>query len=72
MTKQHKAFRKALQHFGGNQSKMAEAIGTTQSRLSYVLRKENALPPDLVLATEAATGITRHDLRPDIYPRETA
>jgi DNA-binding transcriptional regulator YdaS (Cro superfamily) len=30
------------------------------------------VPPLRVLAVEAATGVSRHDLRPDLYPRETA
>lgn len=29
-------------------------------------------PSGRVLAIEAATGVSRHDLRPDIYPREHA
>ena len=28
------------------------------------------MPAEYVLRTEAATGVSRHDLRPDIYPRE--
>ncbi|KNH02633.1 hypothetical protein J121_417 [Qipengyuania citrea LAMA 915] len=28
------------------------------------------LPAEYVLRVEAATDISRHDLRPDIYPRE--
>lgn len=35
---------------------------------STVLRWErNGAPPDRVLAIEAETGISRHDLRPDIF-----
>ena len=30
------------------------------------------VPAIRVLAVEAASGISRHDLRPDIYPRESA
>lgn len=64
----HKAVRRALAHFDNNQSKMAEAIGTSQQRLSYILARKNPLPAELVLATEKATGISRHELRPDLYP----
>lgn len=28
------------------------------------------VPPDWVLTVEAITGISRHELRPDLYPRE--
>lgn len=68
----NKALQKALAHFDGNQSRMALAIGTSQQRLSYILQKDNPLPAELVLPTEKATGISRHALRPDLYPREKA
>lgn len=32
--------------------------------------KKRPLPPEHVLKVEAATGISRHELRPDIYPPE--
>ena len=60
----------ALETFGGNQSAFARAIGTSQQLVSYWLRNNKALPAEFVLPTEAATGISRHDLRPDLYPRE--
>lgn len=31
----------------------------------------NKVPAERVLAIEKATGISRHELRPDIYPVET-
>jgi DNA-binding transcriptional regulator YdaS (Cro superfamily) len=34
--------------------------------------KSKKVPADRVLAIEAASGVSRHDLRPDIYPREEA
>ena len=34
------------------------------------LRKGQPLPPEHVLKVEAETGVSRHDLRPDIYPPE--
>jgi DNA-binding transcriptional regulator YdaS (Cro superfamily) len=66
------AFKKALAHFKGNQSAFAKAVGTSQQRISYVARCGNSCPPDLVIATERATGISRHTLRPDLYPIEAA
>lgn len=30
------------------------------------------IPPTRVLEIERVTGISRHDLRPDLYPRERA
>jgi DNA-binding transcriptional regulator YdaS (Cro superfamily) len=63
---------RALAAFDDNQSRMADAIGMSQQLISYRLRKGLSLPAEYVLATEKATGISRHDLRPDLYPREDA
>lgn len=51
---------------------MARLIGVTQPSVWAWLDKEKPLPAEYVLAVEAATGISRHDLRPDIYPRPEA
>lgn len=56
----------------GSQSAFARLIRQAQPTIYGWLRKGKALPPEHVLAVEAATGISRHDLRPDIYPREAA
>lgn len=66
----HLVFKNALQLFGGNQSAMARALLTSQQRISYIVRHGTPCPPDLVLPCERATGISRHELRPDLYPRE--
>lgn len=64
------ALSRALAHFDNNQSRFAEAIGTSQQLVSYWIRNGKLLPAEHVLETEKATGISRHELRPDIYPRE--
>jgi DNA-binding transcriptional regulator YdaS (Cro superfamily) len=56
----------------GSQSKFAAAVGTSQQLVSYWLTNRKALPAEFVLPAEAALGISRHDLRPDIYPKEQA
>lgn len=57
----------------GSQSAFARRIGRSQSTVHDWLADEKPLPAEHVLAVEQATGISRHDLRPDIYPRpETA
>ena len=66
------AFSKALAFFDGNQSAMAKAIGTSQQRISYIVARGNRCPPDLVIPVERATGISRHVLRDDLYPREAS
>jgi DNA-binding transcriptional regulator YdaS (Cro superfamily) len=68
----HSALKRALSRFDGNQSRFAAAIGTSQQLVSYWIRNGKELPAEFVLKTEAETGISRHDLRPDLYPREDA
>lgn len=56
----------------GGQSKLARICGCTQGAVWQMLNKGEAqLSHKFVLKVEAATGVSRHDLRPDIYPRET-
>lgn len=54
----------------GSQVAFGRIVGKRQSVIHDWLRKGRPLPSELVFAVEAATGISRHDLRPDIYPRE--
>lgn len=53
----------------GSQSAFGRLIGKRQSTVAQWL-KAGRLPPEHVLAVEEATGVSRHDLRPDIYPDE--
>jgi DNA-binding transcriptional regulator YdaS (Cro superfamily) len=52
------------------QTELAGKLGLTQGAISQWLRKR--VPADRVLAIERATGgkVTRHELRPDLYPVE--
>lgn len=54
----------------GSQSALARMIGTSQATVWKWLHRGLAVTPRLVLVIEARTGISRHDLRPDLYPRE--
>lgn len=56
----------------GSQSAFGRIVGRNQSTVHDWLSLEKPLPAEHVLTVEAATGISRHDLRPDIYPREAA
>ena len=56
----------------GSQSAFARLIGRDQSTVHEWLRNSKPLPPEHVRKVEAATGISRHVLRPDIYPPEEA
>lgn len=67
-TMSHEAFKRALAKADNNQSAFASAVGTSQQRVSYLLKHEKPCPAELVLKTEQVYGIPRHELRPDIYP----
>lgn len=56
----------------GSQSAFARLIGVSQPTVWAWLNEGKSLPAEHVLKVEADTGISRHDLRPDIYPRENA
>ena len=56
----------------GSQSSMARHLGVSQHAVWRWLKEGKPLPGEHVLKVETATGVSRHDLRPDLYPRETA
>lgn len=63
---------KAIEVAGG-QKPLADLIGTTQSQVWYWLeRSKQGVAPKFVLPIERATGISRSELRPDLYPAESA
>lgn len=75
------ALREAVEWAGG-QTPLARAIaavqppGRTKVKQQHVwhwLNVSRSVPADHVLAIEQATGghVTRHELRPDLYPLET-
>lgn len=63
-----KPIKRAVELAGG-QAALARIVGVTQPTVWAWLRK-GEMPAEYVLATERATGISRHALRPDIYPRD--
>ena len=64
------AIQRAVDQAGG-QAALARLIGTSQQLVFYWVKQRRAAA-EHVLKIEEATGISRHDLRPDIYPREDA
>jgi DNA-binding transcriptional regulator YdaS (Cro superfamily) len=52
----------------GGQARLARILGLSPTTLNSWLRRGTRLPAEHVLAIEAALGIPRHELRPDIYP----
>ena len=62
----------AIERAGG-QSSLARRIGTTQGPLWYWLKKsKRGVPAEFVLPIERETGVSRGDLRPDLFPVEVA
>jgi len=54
----------------GGQLALAKKIGTSQSRVWNWLNRDSRIPAEFVLPIERATGVSRHELRPDLYPLE--
>jgi DNA-binding transcriptional regulator YdaS (Cro superfamily) len=54
----------------GDQSKLGRALGVAQATIWRWLNQSKQMPAEYVLRAEALYGVSRHDLRPDIYPRE--
>ena len=58
--------------FKGNVSALARALGLTPQTVGAVLRKGSRVPASWCVKLERLSNgrISRHDLRPDLYPRE--
>ncbi|WP_338445930.1 YdaS family helix-turn-helix protein [Pelagerythrobacter marensis] len=64
------AFALAVERIDGGQTAMGKLCGKTQGAVSKRLAAKREIWAENVRDVEAATGISRHDLRPDLYPRE--
>ena len=49
---------------------MAADLGVSQPTISNWMCRSKRMPAEHVLTAERIYGVSRHDLRPDIYPRE--
>lgn len=67
----HDALVRALEAVGG-QAALARAAGVSQPSVWHWVHKSKRVPAEYVLAVETASGVSRHDLRPDLYPRDEA
>lgn len=65
----HLAFRRAIEAAGGIPA-MARIVDRTPANLYSLVSRERPCPPGLVLKAEKGSGVSRHELRPDIYPVE--
>jgi DNA-binding transcriptional regulator YdaS (Cro superfamily) len=69
---QHESAKRALAtavQAAGSQSALGRLLGVTQRAVWRWVHDDKPLPPQHVLKVEQRYGISRHDLRPDIYPR---
>lgn len=55
----------------GTDAALAEHLGISREAVNQWKRKKKRAPVERVLAIEGFTGVSRHLLRPDIYPRES-
>jgi DNA-binding transcriptional regulator YdaS (Cro superfamily) len=54
----------------GGQSALARVLGCTPQNVQRWCAS-GRVPAERVLSVERATGVSRYELRPDIYPHET-
>jgi DNA-binding transcriptional regulator YdaS (Cro superfamily) len=54
----------------GSQAEIARIAGVSTTAVWKWVQSSKRVPAEFVRKIEAATGVSRHDLRPDIYPRE--
>lgn len=70
-----KSAQKAIKAAGG-QTALAKLLSKETGKVISQWRVQkwtyNGIPPLLVLPVERVTGVPRWELRPDIYPRDTA
>ena len=62
-----RAMEKAIREAGGIAA-LAEALGVSRTAI-YQWREQGKVSYKRVLRVEELTGVSRHELRPDIYPR---
>lgn len=67
------ALERAIAEAGG-QSALARKVGRKQGHVWHWLHKSKQVPAELVIPIERATDgkVTRHELRPDLYPADEA
>jgi|GEM_PF-3264457 len=61
---------KAAVAAAGSQSALALICGVSQAAVWKWVQSSKQMPAEFVLKASAATGVSPHDLRPDIYPRQ--
>lgn len=65
----YEALTRAVELAGG-QAALARAVGVSQPSVWHWVHKSRKAPAEFVLPIEDLTGVSKHDLRPDLYPRQ--
>jgi len=60
----------ACRDTAASDSQMARDLDVTQPRVWRWINQSKQMPGEYVLLAEKLYGVSRHDLRPDIYPRD--
>jgi DNA-binding transcriptional regulator YdaS (Cro superfamily) len=60
----------AAVEIAGSQSALARIANVSSTAVWKWVQSSKRVPPQFVILVEAGTGISRHVLRPDIYPAE--
>lgn len=53
----------------GSQAELARLLGVSSQAINKMLAAKR-VPAERVLKIEEVTGVSRHELRPDLYPEE--
>jgi DNA-binding transcriptional regulator YdaS (Cro superfamily) len=61
---------RAVESTEGGQAAMARLLQVSPQAVSQWVKGKRPVPPRLALKIETATGVSRHDLRPDIFGPE--
>lgn len=58
----------------GSEAALADVVGVKQPSVNYILNKAERVPAEWCIPLERGTNgrITRHQLRPDLYPVDGA
>jgi DNA-binding transcriptional regulator YdaS (Cro superfamily) len=71
VTKIQTGLDKAICAFG-SQRKLAQALGISAPTLNRVVKKYSGnIPPKYLAMIYELTGVTPHEVRPDLYPNPT-
>ena len=57
----------AVEQYEGGQAALARTLNVTPQAVSQWVKGKRPVPPRLAIAIEAATGVSVHELRPDVF-----